>query len=139
VTLQWVNLEAATERRRMIRRHGVDHHGIVQARVRPGYDADVVDVSRSGALIETMQQLRPGSAVDLQFVTDDRRIVMRGQVVRCHVFKIAGAGVSYRGAIAFDHLLPWHPGTAARSEYPVLDEAERGRSRRGAEGSPADW
>jgi hypothetical protein len=85
----------------------MDEHGILNARVRPGHDATVLDVSVDGALIETAHRLLPGSCVELQIVSQDRRVSIKGRVLRCAVARLRASGVWYRGAIAFEHSLPW--------------------------------
>ena len=91
----------------MRRRQGVSDHGIVSARVWPGCDALLLDVSAGGALIETSSRLLPGAQIELHFATPDRRMAVRGDVVRCAVVRIRISGVCYRGAIVFDRLLAW--------------------------------
>jgi len=95
------------ERRLARRRQSVAEHGIVSARVRPGIDASVVDVSAAGALIETRHRLLPGSSVEICFDPDKRRPAVRGKVVRCTVAQLGADQVCYRGAILFDQRLPW--------------------------------
>jgi len=95
------------ERRLAGRRRSVAEHGIVSARVRPGIDASVVDVSAAGALIETRHRLLPGSSVEICFDPDKRQPAVRGKVVRCAVAQLGADQVSYRGAILFDQRLPW--------------------------------
>lgn len=95
------------ERRHARRRRTLDDHGIVSARVRPGHDVGLIDISATGALVESTQQLRPGSPVDLQVMTDERRAIVRGRVLRCSVAGLHATGVRYRGAIGFDRHLPW--------------------------------
>jgi hypothetical protein len=95
------------ERRLSRRRRSVAEHGIVSARVRPGIDASVVDVSAAGALIETSHRLLPGSSVEICFDPDKRRPAVRGKVVRCAVAQLGPDQVCYRGAILFDQHLPW--------------------------------
>jgi hypothetical protein len=95
------------ERRLAPRRQSVSEHGIVSARVRPGIDASVVDVSAAGALIETSHRLLPGSSVEICFDPDKRRPAVRGKVVRCAVAQLGPDQVCYRGAILFDQRLPW--------------------------------
>jgi hypothetical protein len=95
------------ERRLAPRRQSVAEHGIVSARVRPGIDASVVDVSAAGALIETSHRLLPGSTVEICFDPDKRRPAVRGKVVRCAVARLGPDQVCYRGAILFDQRLPW--------------------------------
>jgi hypothetical protein len=95
------------ERRQASRRRHVDDHNITSARIRPGHDATVIDVSAGGALVETAHRLLPGSAVDVQLETPDRRATVRGRVLRCAVASVGSTAVCYRGAIGFDRHLPW--------------------------------
>ena len=60
------------ERRKAVRRTTVEEHGIVQARVRPGHDVALVNVSAAGALLESANQLRPGSIVEVHLSTSAR-------------------------------------------------------------------
>jgi hypothetical protein len=84
------------------RRRTVAEHGIETARVRPGYEASVLDVSISGILIETMHRLLPGTTIELQLWLADRRTSIRGHVLRSTVASLRRGPVLYRGAIAFD-------------------------------------
>jgi hypothetical protein len=95
------------ERRAAPRRRGVVEHGIASARVRPGTDADIIDVSAGGALIESAHRMLPGAPIELQLAAGGRREAIRGRVVRCSVARLRAVGVWYRGAIRFDRQLPW--------------------------------
>lgn len=98
---------ALTERRRARRFHHADEHGILFARVRPGLDAWVVNVSAGGALIETRHRLLPGSIVELAVQTVDRRASTRGMVIRCWVTRVQAVAIWYRGAVDFERQIPW--------------------------------
>ena len=98
---------AIVERRQMRRRQSVAEHGIASARVRPGIDAAVVNVSAAGALLETGYRLLPGTCIDVYFARDIRVPVVRAKVVRCTVAHVGPDRVAYRGAILFDRRLPW--------------------------------
>jgi len=95
------------ERRKTIRRQSLEEHGIVQVRVRPGQDVALVNVSASGALVESAHQLRPGSVIEVQLSTPEKRVAIRGRVLRCSVSRLWAACLWYRGAIGFEHHLPW--------------------------------
>jgi ABC-type iron transport system FetAB ATPase subunit len=82
-------------------------HDVVTARVRPGRQVSVIDLSASGALIETSHRLLPGTSVELHVEGTDRSATVRGRVLRCAVSQVRSSSVSYRGAIAFDLHLPW--------------------------------
>lgn len=99
--------EREGERRQTSRRCRPQEHGIVAARVRPGYNASIVDVSAGGALIETEYRLLPGSSVELHMETTTRRTTIRGRVLRCAVAGLRPSSVCYRGAIGFDRQLSW--------------------------------
>ena len=99
--------ERESERRRTSRRSRLRDHGIVSARVRPGYRAIVVDVSAGGVLIETEHRLLPGALVELHVETTTRRTTIRGRVLRCAVIGLRPSSVWYRGAIGFDRQLAW--------------------------------
>jgi hypothetical protein len=105
-----------TNRRQAARWARFDDHRIVAIRIRPGHAASVVDVSASGALLETAHRLLPGAAVDLHIETDRDRASLRGRVVRCAVAAVRAASLSYRGAVVFDRHLPW---LAALAEIPM--------------------
>jgi hypothetical protein len=91
--------------RRSSPRTGVEQHGIVSARVRPGHRVAIIDVSTGGVLIEGANRLLPGAVVDFQVETVRRRTTLRGRVLRCAVVRLRSSSVGYRAAIAFDRQL----------------------------------
>jgi hypothetical protein len=95
------------DRRRWPRHHRIEDHGIVNTRVRPGHRAMLINISASGALIETPYRLLPGANVDLHVDRNNYRASVRGRVLRCSVVRVRAASISYRGAIGFDRCLPW--------------------------------
>jgi hypothetical protein len=96
------------ERRQTARHRRVEDHGVVAARIRPGHDASVVDVSDGGALIETAHRLMPGRVVELVLERRTGATAVRGSVLRCAVAGVRPTSVSYRGAIGFDRALAWY-------------------------------
>jgi PilZ domain len=96
-----------SERRRHRRYRRPEQHRIVSARIRPGHDVSVVDVSAGGALVESERRLIPGSPVELHLQRLHRSEIVRGHVVRCAVVRLRANAICYRGAIAFDHNLLW--------------------------------
>jgi len=122
------------DRRRTHRRSAGDH-GIVFARVRPGIEVSVIDVSACGALVEGRYRLLPGALVDLHLQTHDRRAFVRGRVLRCAVCRLASSSVCYRGAIVFDRHLPWFEDEAG-SGYGVPSSERRPGGPRRADATP---
>jgi hypothetical protein len=96
----------ASDRRRGGRRARPEEHGLVSARIRPGYHVEVVDVSSGGILVESSHRLMPGSTVELHLQRgSDSPEVVRGQVLRCCVARLRANAVSYRSAIVFERYL----------------------------------
>ena len=119
------------ERRRAPRCQTLEEHGIVSARVRPGHEVVLLDVSAGGALVECACRLLPGSMVDMHLVSPGRCASVRGRVLRCTVVRLRASGVWYRGAVGFDRDLPWFL-THEISGYEVpTQEARQSLHRRG--------
>ena len=100
-------METAVTEKRRTRRRVHDEHGIIGARVRPGYEVDLVDVCAGGALVQCARRLLPGALIELHLVAGERAISMRGRVLRCTVAQVRPTSVCYRAAIGFDGDLPW--------------------------------
>lgn len=111
--------------RRQSRRLLVEEHSIVGARVRPGLDVALVDVSAGGALVETVHRLLPGSAIELQLDAGDKRAAVRGRVLRCAVARLRAGAVWYRGAIGFDRHLPWFVEGEGGNQVPTAEMRPR--------------
>ena len=80
----------------------------VRATLRPGCVVVLVNVSAMGALIRAPRPLRPGARVHLQVHTTSRRLALAGCVMRCVVWSLDAAdGVTYHGALRFDHGVDW--------------------------------
>ena len=109
-----------TQERRRTRRHEAREHGAT-ARIRPGHQVQVIDLSSGGALVEADRRMLPGSAVELQLQAQDRQATMRGSVLRCYVVRVRPALISYRGAIGFDRQLTWF-GDAPGYDVPYRGE-----------------
>ena len=98
---------ALNDRRTARRSNRIADHGIVRARVTFGHEASVVDVSATGALIETHHRLLPGTTIELYMETGEHRRSIRGAVVRCAVTQLHAGALWYRSAIAFDRPAAW--------------------------------
>lgn len=115
------------DRRHTCRRHTFDEHRIEHARVRPGREVLIVNVSSGGVLVETPHRLLPGSAIELQLRTADSRVSVRGRVLRCAVARLRADDLWYRGAIGFDLELPWFSAQEPGYQVPAAESAISGR------------
>lgn len=115
-----VSLRPLIDRRLSARSGAVAELGIQQARVRPGHEASVIDISAHGALIETALRLLPGRRCEMQIERAGQLTAIRGRVVRCRVVRLLASCISYHGAIGFDQPLVWLTTPAGHSEYSLL-------------------
>lgn len=94
------------------------------ARIHPGRDVIVVDLSRGGALVEGIWRLRPGARVDLQLHIRVGGALVRGRVERCYVASLDHpGGVRYRAAIRFDSSVMFAPPEDLLHGYSVPADA----------------
>jgi hypothetical protein len=90
------------ERRRYPRVVPADATGPAVARLRPGRDVLLVNVSRGGACVEAASPLRPGHPVDIRLALPDWQWHGEAQVLRCHVSALPREQmVRYRAGLQF--------------------------------------
>ena len=88
--------------------HRADHalSSITSVRIRPAHEARLIELSETGALVEAALSLAPERVVVLELRMRDRRVEVRGRVVRGYVAGIESDGeVRYRGLLSFDERL----------------------------------
>ena len=88
------------DRRRMVHRVPACTEALCRVRLRAGRELSVINVSPSGALVEGLARLLPGTNVDVH-ITAHGRILVRARVMRCAVWTVTADVVVYRGALAF--------------------------------------
>ena len=99
-------IAAAIAERRDVRRMKADEAGWhEEAILRPGVLVRIINVSASGALLESSARLRPGRRAELQLTAcaGEARPLCTGRITRCAV-----AGLDpmvFRGAVQFEHPL----------------------------------
>ncbi len=90
------------ERRTSPRSTHADFGWLVAARLRPGRDVRLLDLSSGGALVEARVRLMPGTGVVLHLVGCDSHHTIHGTVLRCRVSALdQESGVRYRAALGF--------------------------------------
>ncbi len=111
------------ERRASPRRATGECAWVSRARVRPGLDVNLLDLSSGGALVEGSFRLLPGSRVELQLSSPDAERVVAGRVLRCCVSALSGeSGIRYTAAVGFESRLAI-PGEQVRSSGYLLPGA----------------
>jgi len=70
-----------------------------------GAEAEIINISRGGVLLETETRLRPQMKIVLKLVTSDGVIKMSGHILRSYISSLKKTP-RYRSAIAFEH--PFH-------------------------------
>ena len=110
---------AVTERRAEPRLPGMALQ-ISQATLRPGCPVDLVDLSASGAAVQSARPLRPGSRVHVRLATRTRTLAVAAHVVRCAVWTLQADGVTYRGALRFEEECQSFWEEQARSGYALV-------------------
>lgn len=114
--------EMRPERRMAPRRNPPPDSWLATARVRPGHEVQVVNVSSRGVLVNARVRLLPGARVVVQFTGPGVALRAAAHVVRCHVAAIEGEqGLRYQSALAFDQPLDVfaHEGTPEALGYSV--------------------
>jgi len=77
--------------------------------IRPKQPVAIVDLSRSGALLETAARLSPGQSCRLVVALEDRQLDLAIEVVRSHVHRIQSlkdgeSQIHYRAGVRFEQL-----------------------------------
>jgi CheY-like chemotaxis protein len=85
-----------------------------------GLDARVLNISRSGILIETGSKLAPGGVASVYVTGVDTALMVPARVVRSEVASVEAAGVKYRIAASFTGRLDVIPEDAVRPEVTSL-------------------
>ncbi|MBI3047193.1 MAG: PilZ domain-containing protein [Acidobacteria bacterium] len=97
---------AAESERRAAPRHACEELPTDVRLTIPGAaDVAIVNISETGALIETSRRLSPGTTADLFVRLNGRRHALRATTVRSALHSIQ-SGVVYRTALQFEQRLP---------------------------------
>ena len=112
---------------------------MMRATVRGGSVVVVIDLSAGGALIQAPKPLPPGSRVHLHVTTAHGKVSLAAHVLRCAVWALdPETGVTYRGALKFDHRceFTWEAGAGHVSAVPTVKEHTRATGQHHSEHHP---
>lgn len=90
-----------SERRRVARLRQQQLPWLRIARLPWGSAVDLLDVSRTGVLVETTARMTPGTVVDLEFLGKDLATTVPSRILRTDIAHVDRLGVRYRVAAAF--------------------------------------
>jgi|RhiMethySRZTD1v2_1073278.scaffolds.fasta_scaffold04527_4 hypothetical protein len=91
-----------TERRRAPRRAPQPDESLSRVKLRTGRELAVVNISSTGALVEGLTRLLPGTRAEVHLVTRNGRVLVRTRIVRSLVWRLEPDVVCYRSALAFE-------------------------------------
>jgi hypothetical protein len=90
------------------------------ARIRPGREVVIVDLSCDGALVEGPWRFRPLSRCDVHLKVTGQDVHLRARIVRCFVARLERQEpVRYRTALAFDRAVDLPERWDALDGYPI--------------------
>jgi hypothetical protein len=99
---------------------------ITSVRLSPGDAVDLVNISKSGVLVEGRTRFVPGTRVTVIFDGGFTPASVKGKVVRCQVSSISGGALRYQSGIQFEKRLevlepnvPAHPAPPAPGPVPA--------------------
>jgi hypothetical protein len=114
------------ERRDATRRVPDVDDALARLRLRAGRELAVVEISDTGALVETSGRLLPGTHVEVHIVTRDGRTLVRSRVTRAWVFAVAANALRYRAALVFDTRVNTTPSRVALTHAAPREGARAG-------------
>jgi hypothetical protein len=93
------------ERRRHPRKPPSAIPHLKAVRIVAGPEAKLINISRSGALIETEARLAPSSQIGLRLVTAEAVLMLKGRVVYSRTAALGSSTIRFQSAIEFDEEL----------------------------------
>ena len=94
------------ERRRYPRKPPSAIPNLKTVRIVAGPEAKLINISRSGALVETEARLAPSSQIGLRLVTADAVLVLKGRIVYSRTAALGSSTIRFQSAIQFDEEFP---------------------------------
>jgi hypothetical protein len=99
--------DSAQDRRRAPRVPVSDLNAALRLTMPGTGELALVNVSESGALIETDRYLRLGGTADVSVRLEHQRHTLRARIVRVHLQAITPAGALYQAALQFETRFPF--------------------------------
>jgi hypothetical protein len=93
--------------RRLAARQLVTDARHVTGRVLPGHEAQILNISPGGALLETGCRLVPGAWIELRLATGRGRTGTRARVVSSSIVRMRSDSLRYQSGVKFERRLEW--------------------------------
>jgi hypothetical protein len=117
-------MSLAADRRKAARRHYTQGRLPPAARIRPGTPVTVVDLSATGALVESGLRCKPGARCDFVMITSHGgERTLRARIARCYVARLTSSAVRYRTALMFEEPQPLPDDTLLATGYELPTSA----------------
>jgi hypothetical protein len=87
---------------------------ITSVRLSPGDVVELVNISRSGLLVQGRTRFVPGTSVTVYFEGGFTPAQLKGKIVRCQVSSIVGGTLQYQSGIHLDTLIDVETGRTAQ-------------------------
>jgi hypothetical protein len=102
-----------------------------------GSEVTLINISKGGALLESVDRLAPSTRISLRVITTEGILILQGKILRCMISHLNG-GLRYRSAVAFDQEFPLRTeedlsDTQAEKETPTVSQVQ---GPEGQEGTP---
>jgi hypothetical protein len=88
---------------------------IQAVRLSPGEAVQLINISKTGVLVEGRTRFVPGTRVTVIFEGTFTPAQIKGRIVRCQVSSIHDGSLRYQSGIQFDKKLDAHPGDLAEA------------------------
>jgi hypothetical protein len=102
---------------------GTSVPGITAVRLSPGDAVDLLNMSKSGVLVEGKTRFVPGTRVTIIFEGGFTPAQVKGKVVRCQVSSISGGALRYQSGIQFEKRLDQPIGDTTPAAAPQKETA----------------
>ena len=96
-----LKFDPGRDRRRAHRRRGNDLPSLWTIRLPWGDASRIIDISTSGALLESRSKTTPGSTIDLRMLGQGMDRLVHARMIRADIAHVDGLGVKYHLAVAF--------------------------------------
>ena len=108
------------DRRKAVRLEPSQIPALKSARLVAGPEVKLINLSSSGALLESSTRILPGTGICIRLVATDATFLLRGRVLQSRASSLHGSELIYECRIALDEEFSLL--SLSREEHPTIDE-----------------